>query len=165
MMLVRPALPSDVPTLHRFIVELAEFEREPDAVTATPDRLARALFDGSDTPSGRPALFAHVAEVDGEVVGMAVWFLNYSTWTGNHGIYLEDLYVSPGFRSRGVGGALMRELAGIAVAHGYDRFQWWVLDWNQPAIEVYRRAGAVAMDEWTTYRLSGDALRAYAAGA
>lgn len=163
MTLVRPATPEDVATLHRFIRELAEFEREPDAVTATEAQLSRALFAGADTPSGRPALYAHVAEADGEIVGMAIWFLNYSTWTGNHGIYLEDLYVAPAYRSRGVGGALMAELAAIAVEQGYDRFQWWVLDWNAAAIDVYRRLGAVAMDEWTVHRLSGDALRDLAA--
>lgn len=162
MTLVRPALPGDVLAMHRFICELAEYEREPEAVTSTPDQLARALFDGADTPSGRPALFAHVAEDGGEVVGMAIWFLNYSTWTGNHGLYLEDLYVAPEHRGRGIGGALMRELAAIAVEHGWDRFQWWVLDWNQPAIEVYRRMGATAMDEWTVYRVSGAALQALA---
>lgn len=158
-MIIRPALPADVQTMHRFICDLAEFEREPDAVTSSPAQLARALFDGSDTPSGRPALYAHVAEVDGVIAGMAIWFLNYSTWTGNHGIYLEDLYVVPEYRSRGVGSALMGELASIAVEHGYDRFQWWVLDWNQAAINVYERLGAVAMDEWTVHRLSGEPLR------
>jgi len=163
MTLVRPALPSDVATMHRLICDLAAFERAPDAVTSRPAQLAHALFDGSDTPSGRPALYAHVAEADGEVVGMAIWFLNYSTWTGNHGIYLEDLYVVPEYRSRGVGGALMGELATIAVEHGYDRFQWWVLDWNAAAIEIYGRMGAVAMEEWTVHRLSGDGLRELAA--
>lgn len=161
-MIIRPALPADVQTMHQFICDLAEFEREPDAVTSSPAQLARALFDGSDTPSGRPALYAHVAEVDGVIAGMAIWFLNYSTWTGNHGIYLEDLYVVPEYRSRGVGTALMGELASIAVEHGYDRFQWWVLDWNQAAINVYERLGAVAMDEWTVHRLSGEPLRSLA---
>ena len=163
MTLIRPALPGDVPRLHRFICDLATFEREPDAVTATESQLARALFDGGDVPSGRPALYAHVAEVDGEIVGMAIWFLNYSTWTGNHGVYLEDLYVDPSHRGRGVGTALMAELATIAVEHGYDRFQWWVLDWNADAISVYRGMGAVAMDEWTVHRLSGEPLHALAA--
>jgi GNAT superfamily N-acetyltransferase len=163
MMLIRPALPSDVQTMHQFICDLAEFEREPDAVTSSPAQLAKALFDGSDTPGGRPALYAHVAEVDGVIAGMAIWFLNYSTWTGNHGIYLEDLYVVPEQRSRGVGSALMSELASIAVEHGYDRFQWWVLDWNQAAINVYERLGAEAMDEWTVHRLSGEPLRTLAA--
>lgn len=162
-MLIRPALPVDVPVLHQFIRDLAVFEREPDAVTATPDQLARALFDGADVPSQRPALYAHVVEVDGRVVGMAIWFLNYSTWTGNHGIYLEDLYIEPEYRGRGAGSALMAELASIAVAHGYDRFQWWVLDWNVDAIEVYSALGAVPMDAWTVHRLTGDALQALAA--
>lgn len=163
MIRIRPALPADVNTLHRYVVELAVFEREPHAVVATPARLARALFEGADAPSGRPALYAHVAEVGGQVVGMAIWFLNYSTWTGNHGIYLEDLYVEPGFRGQGVATALMAELASIAVEHGYDRFQWWVLDWNQHAVDLYGRMGAVAMDEWTVNRLSGEPLRALAA--
>jgi len=161
---IRPALPGDVLAMHQFICDLAEYEQASGSVNSTPDQLARALFDGADTPAGRPALYAHVAEVGGELVGMAIWFLNYSTWTGSHGVYLEDLYVKPEFRGRGVGGALMRELAAIAVEHGWDRFQWWVLDWNQPAIEVYRRMGAQAMDAWTVYRVSGPALRALAAG-
>ena len=163
MTLIRPAVPGDVLTLHQFIYDLAVFEQDPDSVKSTPAQLARALFDGSDTPSGRPALYAHVAEADGEIVGMAIWFLNYSTWTGNHGIYLEDLYVRPEYRSRGVGTALMGELAAIAVAHGYDRFQWWVLDWNSPAIDVYRNMGAVAMDGWTVHRLTGERLHQLAA--
>ncbi len=163
MITVRPALPEDVQSLHQFIIDLAVFEREPRAVTSTPAQLARALFDGGDVPSGRPALYAHVAEVGGQVVGMAIWFLNYSTWTGNHGIYLEDLYVDPGYRGQGVSTALMAELASIAVEHGYDRFQWWVLDWNRQAKEVYEKLGAVPMDEWTVNRLSGEALRALAA--
>lgn len=162
MIMVRPARPADVNEIHRCIVELAVFEREPDAVRATPMQLARALFDGSDVPSGRPALYAHVAEVGGEIVGMAIWFLNYSTWTGNHGIYLEDIYVMPEHRGRGVGTALMAELASIAVEHGYDRFQWWVLDWNRDAIDVYARMGAEPMNDWTVWRLSGHPLRALA---
>ena len=161
-MIIRPATPADVARMHQLIVELAEYEREPDAVVATAADLARALFDGADTPSGRPALFAHVAEIGGEVVGMAIWFLNYSTWRGTHGIYLEDLYVTPEHRHAGVGTALMAELASIAVEHGYQRFEWWVLDWNEPAINVYRRLGAEAMEEWTVQRLSGAPLRALA---
>ena len=161
-MIIRPATPADVARMHELIVELAEYEREPDAVVATAADLARALFDGADTPSGRPALFAHVAEIGGEVVGMAIWFLNYSTWRGTHGIYLEDLYVTPEHRHGGVGTALMAELASIAVEHGYQRFEWWVLDWNEPAINVYRRLGAEAMEEWTVQRLSGAPLRALA---
>lgn len=164
-MIIRPATVADVAQIHRLICELAEYEREPDAVVATPDALARALFDGSDTPSGMPALYAHVAEVNGDVVGMAVWFLNYSTWRGTHGIYLEDLYVTPEHRHAGIGTSLLAELASIAVERGYQRFEWWVLDWNEPAINVYKRLGAEAMDEWTVQRLSGDALRGLAARA
>ncbi len=162
-MRIRPAVPADVPALHRCIIDLARFERAEHEVTSTPEQLARALFDGGDVPSGRPALYAHVAEVDGAVVAMAIWFLNYSTWTGNHGIYLEDLYVMPEHRGRGIATALMAELAGVAVDRGYDRFQWWVLDWNVDAIGVYRGLGAVAMDEWTVHRVSGAALDALAA--
>ena len=164
-MIIRPAVPADVDRIHTLICELAEYEREPDAVVASAADLARALFDGSDTPSGTPALYAHVAEVDDIVVGMAVWFLNYSTWRGTHGIYLEDLYVTPEHRHAGIGTALMAELASIAVEHGYQRFEWWVLDWNEPAINVYKRLGAESMDEWTVQRLSGNALRALAARA
>lgn len=162
-MIIRPALPVDVQRMHQFIVDLAVYEREPHAVVATPDALARALFDGRDTPGGKPALFAHVAEIHGEVVGIAIWYLNYSTWRGTHGVYLEDLYVAPEHRHAGVGTALMAELASIAVEHGYERFEWWVLDWNEPAINVYRGLGAESMSEWTVQRLSGDALRALAA--
>lgn len=158
-MRIRPATPEDVGSIHQLIVDLAIYEREPEAVVATPMMLARALFDGSDTPSGRPALYAHVAEVDGEIAGVAIWFLNYSTWRGTHGIYLEDLYVKPEARSRGVGTGLLAELASIAVERGYERFEWWVLDWNKPAIAVYQGLGAQSMDEWTVNRLTGEPLR------
>ncbi|HEX3980131.1 MAG TPA: GNAT family N-acetyltransferase, partial [Acidimicrobiales bacterium] len=105
-----------------------------------------------------PTVFAHVAEEDGVVVGMAIWFLNFSTWTGRNGIYLEDLYVRPEARSSGVGRALLIELASIARRSGYGRVEWSVLDWNEPAIGFYQSLGAVPMDEWTGYRLSGQAL-------
>ena len=164
-MIIRLATAADVERMHALIVELAVYERAPDAVVASPEDLRRALFDGGSTPSGHPALYAHVAEVDGVVVGMAIWFLNYSTWRGTHGIYLEDLYVTPEFRGSGIGTALMAELARIAVERGYQRFEWWVLDWNEPAINVYRKLGAEPMDEWTVQRLSGDALRALASRA
>jgi GNAT superfamily N-acetyltransferase len=106
-----------------------------------------------------------VAEHEGSVVGFALWFLNYSTWLGTHGIYLEDLYVTPAMRGRGLGRALLAELAGICVERGYGRLQWWVLGWNSAAVGFYRSLGAVAMDEWTVYRLAGPALQALAAGA
>ena len=149
---VRPVTADDVPTLLRFIGELAEYEREPDAVRTTAEQLHDALF------RERPHLFAHVVEADGEVVGMAIWFLNYSTWEGTHGVYLEDLYVTPAARGAGAGRALLRELAVTCVANGYARLELSVLDWNTPAIRFYRSIGAVGMDEWTVQRVSGHAL-------
>jgi GNAT superfamily N-acetyltransferase len=156
---IRPASPADVPAIHQMIVDLAEYERGRHEVTASEADLHRALF------GERPAVFAHVAEDAGEVAGFAMWFLNYSTWTGRHGIYLEDLYVKPGKRGGGHGTALLTELARICAERGYPRLQWWVLDWNTPAIEFYRALGAVPMDEWTVYRLAGLPLRALGMGA
>ena len=155
--MIRPAEPRDVEAIHQFIVDLAVYEREPDAVTATASDLDRALFGQN------PALFADVAEVDGRVVGMAIWFLNYSTWDGRHGIYLEDLYVDPAHRGSGLGRDLLVTLARRCVERGYSRLQWWVLDWNEPSIDFYKAMGAVAMDEWTVYRTSGEALEVMAA--
>ncbi len=109
----------------------------------------------------QPAVWCHIAEVDGEVAGFALWYLTFSTWVGRHGIYLEDLFVRPAFRGRGVGVALLRTLARTAAERGYQRVEWAVLDWNQPAIDFYRRAGARPMDEWTVFRLTGDALTSF----
>ncbi len=152
--MIRPAAPADIPAMHQLMLELAEYERSRHEVTATGDDLRQALF------GGQPALFAHVAEDGGAVAGFAVWFLNYSTWTGKHGIYLEDLYVRPQSRGRGHGRALLAELARICLQRGYPRLEWWVLDWNTPARGFYESLGAVAMDEWTVHRLTGPALRA-----
>jgi len=153
---IRSASPDDVPAIHRLVRELAEYERSADQVVASPDDLRRAL-------SGeQPAVFAHVAVHDGAVAGFALWFLNFSTWTGRHGIYLEDLYVTPELRGHGYGKALLAELARICVERGYARFEWAVLDWNAPAIGFYRALGAAAMDEWTVQRLAGPALHALA---
>lgn len=149
---VRPATEADVPRLIELIKELATYEREPDAVKITADQLAKVLL-GSD-----PKVYALVAEQDGQVAGMAIYFLNFSTWEGKLGIYLEDLYVSPDSRGGGLGKALLQSLAAIAVARDYGRFEWAVLDWNQPAIDFYRSLGAVPMEEWTVNRLHGDAL-------
>ena len=155
--MIRPALPEDVPTILRFIRELAEYERSLDQVEASGEDLRRALFGPS------PAVFAHLAEDErGEPVGFALWFLNFSTWTGRHGIYLEDLYVTPEARGGGYGKALLTELARIAVERGYARYEWSCLDWNEPSIRFYKSLGAEAMAEWTGYRLSGRALRAAA---
>jgi len=152
--MIRPAVPEDVPTILRFIRELAEYERALDQVEATEEDLERALFGPA------PAVFAHLAEnEEGEPVGFALWFLNFSTWTGRHGIYLEDLYVTPEARGRGHGKALLAELARIAVERGYARYEWSCLDWNEPSIRFYKSLGAEAMTEWTGYRLSGRALR------
>jgi GNAT superfamily N-acetyltransferase len=153
---IRPARAEDIPAMHQLILELAEYERARHEVTATEDDLRRALL------AGRPALFAHVAEEDGAVVGFAVWFLNFSTWTGRHGIYLEDLYVRPERRGSGHGRALLAELARICVERGYPRLEWWVLDWNTPARGFYESLGAAGMDEWTVHRLTGPALAALA---
>jgi GNAT superfamily N-acetyltransferase len=157
---VRPATPQDVPTIRTLIRELAEFERSLEKATATEDDLRSALFD-----SPAPAVFCHLAlDDDGQPVGFALWFRNFSTWTGRHGIYLEDLYVRPSARSHGYGRALLQTLAGICVSEGYPRLEWWVLDWNETALRFYRSIGAEPMDEWTVHRVSGPELSALALG-
>lgn len=153
---IRSASPADVPAIHQLIRELAEYERSLAEVTATEADLRAALF------TAQPAVFAHVAELDGRIAGFALWFLNFSTWVGRHGIYLEDLYVTPAMRGSGIGRALLAELAAICVQCGYGRLEWWVLDWNSPARGFYRSLGAIPMDEWTVHRLTGPALRALA---
>ncbi len=136
------------------IRELADYERAVHEVVATEELLRESLF-GAD-----PAVFALIAQddVSGDVVGFALWFRNFSTWLGRHGVYLEDLYVRPEHRGSGHGKALLQELARIAVDRGYGRFEWWVLDWNTPALDFYRSIGAEPMDEWTVQRVTGDAL-------
>jgi GNAT superfamily N-acetyltransferase len=155
--MIRPARDSDIPAIHQMILELAEYEQQRHEVTATEDDLRTALL------GERPAVFALVAEHEGEPVGFAVWFLNYSTWTGRHGIYLEDLYVRPQHRGHGHGTGLLAELARICVERGYSRLEWWVLDWNEPARRFYVSLGAVAMDGWTVHRLAGPGLARLAA--
>jgi GNAT superfamily N-acetyltransferase len=150
--MIRPATRADVPTVLRFVRDLAAFEREPDAVLATEPMLAEALFGAT------PAAEAVMAELDGAPVGFALFFHNFSTWTGKRGLYLEDLYVTPEARGRGIGGALLRHLARLAVDRDCARFEWSVLDWNADAIAVYRAIGAVGQEEWTVQRVSGDAL-------
>lgn len=156
--IIRPAEPGDVPQIHAMIVELAVYEREPDAVVATPADLHATLFSAEKSAGTGPAAFAHIAEVDGQVVGFALWFLNFSTWLGKHGIYLEDLYVRQAARGNGAGKALLAQLAALCVERGYGRLDWSVLDWNSPAIDFYLAHGAIAMDEWTGFRLTGQAL-------
>ena len=152
-MRIRRAVPEDVLTMHQLIRDLADYEQELDSARATPQQLRESFF--SDSPN----VFCDLVETDeGDVAGFAVWFLNYSTWTGTHGIFLEDLFVSPEFRGRGYGKALLVHLAQECVAKGYHRLKWSVLDWNQPSIDFYRSIGAESMDEWTEFRLTGDAL-------
>jgi GNAT superfamily N-acetyltransferase len=152
--LIRTATVDDVPVVVSLVRELATYEREPDAVVATEDDMRAALF------AEQPKVFCLVAEDDdGAVVGFAIWFFNFSTWLGVHGVYLEDLFVRPEARGGGHGRALLTELARIAVANGCGRLEWAVLDWNEPAQGFYRTLGAEPMDEWTTWRLTGEPLR------
>lgn len=151
-MTIRPATPADIRAIHALIIELAIYEREPDAVKASEADLQEALF------GARPLVEAVLAEVDGTAVGVALFFTSFSTWAGKGGLYLEDLFVVPAARGAGVGKALLVHLAGIAVARGYARFEWSVLDWNEPAIGFYRGLGAVMQDEWTKMRVDGEAL-------
>jgi GNAT superfamily N-acetyltransferase len=158
--MIRPATSDDVPAILKLIHELADYEKAAHEVRATEEQLREVLFGES------PAVFAHIAESEhGEVVGFAMWFLNFSTWRGTHGIYLEDLYVRPGRRGSGYGRALLTELARICVERGYQRLEWSVLDWNEPSIGFYRSLGAMPLDEWTTYRLTDEPLRKLGGGA
>jgi GNAT superfamily N-acetyltransferase len=150
--MIRAATPADVPVIRSMIRELAEYEKVVHEARASEEQLREALF------GDRPAAFAHIAEEAGEPVGFALWFLNFSTWRGVHGIYLEDLYVRPQARGGGHGKALLTELARICVERGYERLEWAVLNWNRPSIDFYEALGARPQDEWTVYRLTDDAL-------
>lgn len=156
--MIRTATPDDIPVIHAMVRELAEYEKVPDEARASRQQLHEALF------GERPAAFAHIAEAAGEPVGFALWFLNFSTWRGVHGIYLEDLFVRPHARGGGHGKALLTELARICVERGYERLEWSVLDWNRPSIEFYEALGARPQDEWTVYRLTDGALRELGSG-
>ena len=155
---IREAEPKDGPLIHALVRELAEYERLSHEVDATEQQLVEALF------SPQPRLFCDIAEWNGEAVGFAVWFINFSTFSGHHGIYLEDLFVRPAHRGRGLGKALLVHLARSCVDNGWSRLQWSVLDWNTPSIEFYKSLGAVLMDEWTVCRVGGNALTALARG-
>lgn len=177
MSTVRPATPEDLPEILRLITELAVYEREPDAVEGGVPELAAILFPDE----GSPTAFCHVAEVevgDGEVgdgdggeggttqvVGIALWYLTFSTWQVRNGIWLEDLYVEEAHRGSGLGVALLRTLADTCVERGYGRLEWCVLRWNEPSIRFYESVGARPQSEWETYRLTGDALTAFAPAA
>ncbi len=158
-MTIRPASRGDVPLILRFIRELAEYERLAHEVMATEDGLHETLF------GTRPYAEVVIAEEGGEPAGFALFFHNYSTFLGRPGIYLEDLYVRPEMRGRGTGRALLGHLARLAVERGCGRLEWWVLDWNEPAIRFYRSLGAEPMDDWTVFRVAGDALERLAHGA
>jgi GNAT superfamily N-acetyltransferase len=155
---VRPVRPGDVPAVVAMVRELAAYEKAEHEAAMTEEQLQGALFGPA------PALFGHVAATgDGEVAGFALWFLNFSTWRGTHGVYLEDLYVRPGHRGSGFGRELLRTLAEVCTERGYSRLEWAVLDWNAPSIAFYRAAGALPMDGWSTFRLTGEALSTFAA--
>lgn len=167
--MIRFATPADVPVILRFIRELADYEREADKVVATEALLHEALFSTPPASGAQqrnnlmgPAAEALIAERDGddgvEPIGMALFFHNFSTWTGWRGLYLEDLYVTPEARGTGAGTALLKRLAVIAKERGCSRFEWSVLTWNTPAIEFYRSLGAVSMEDWRINRVTGDAL-------
>ena len=152
----RSAERQDVPLILRYIRELARYEKLEEEVVATEEILEEWLFDKEKAE----VIFA---VADGREVGFALFFHNFSTFLGRAGLYLEDLYVEPAYRGQGIGTALLKELARIAVARGCGRLEWWCLDWNQPSIEFYRALGAEAMDDWTVYRLSGETLAKLAA--
>ena len=153
---IRPAVASDAETILRFIVELAIYEKAEHEVLATVETVTQSLFGPTSVTRGL------ICESQGQPVGFAVWFHSYSTWQAKNGLYLEDLYITPDFRGAGAGKALLKALARIAVESGCGRFEWSVLDWNEPAIRVYEAIGAEPMGEWIRYRLSGDALKVFA---
>ena len=154
---IRAAREDDAPLIFDLVRELAIYEKLADTVDATADDIATALF------GKEPRLFCDIAELNGEAAGFAVWFLNFSTFRGRHGIYLEDLFVRPAFRGRGLGKALMAQLAKRCVEQRLARFEWSVLDWNAPSIAFYKSIGADVMDDWKICRLSGPALQNFAA--
>ncbi|MEI6119827.1 MAG: GNAT family N-acetyltransferase [Actinomycetes bacterium] len=151
--MIRSAKPEDLSEIASLIKELADYERAPEQAIATIEDLGAALFGPS------PKVFCEIVEVDGAVLGFAIWFLNFSTWQGKHGIYLEDLFIRPQYRGSGWGKKLLEHLAAKCLENNWGRFQWWVLDWNEPAIEFYRALGASPMNEWTVYRVAGEELK------
>jgi Predicted acetyltransferase len=156
MFTIRSATAEDAALILQFIIELAEYEKARDAVLADEEQIRRSMF-GPDAK-----VRALICEEAGQPIGFAVYFYNYSTWLGRNGIYLEDVFVRPEHRRKGAGRALLKHIAGIAVAEGCGRFEWSVLDWNQPAINFYESIGAKPQSEWTIYRLTGEALERFA---
>ena len=157
-LLIRRARPDEAGVVLSLVCELAEYEKLLHEVEATEAMIADALF------ADNPRLFCDIAEWNGEVAGFAVWFINFSTFSGRSGIYLEDLFVRPALRGKGIGKALLSHLAKACVANGWSRLQWSVLDWNEPSIEFYKSLGAVMLDEWTVCKVAGPALNALAVG-
>jgi len=153
---IRPATLNDVEQIMQFVIDLAIYEKEEDAVVATPEHFKNALF------CENPQAHCLIAEIDGLSVGFAIYFFSFSTWLGQHGIYLEDLYVSPNSRGSGAGKALLKQLAKIAVKKNLGRVEWSVLDWNEPSIQFYKAMGAESKDGWTVYRLCDQALNNFA---
>ncbi len=149
---IRAAAPADVPQILQFVRDLATYEKEPDSVVATEAQIAAALF------GPKPVAEALIAEIDGARVGFAIFYTSFSTWTGTPGFWLDDLFVRPDARGSGAGTALLARIAALALERGYSRFEWWVLDWNEPSIGFYKALGARPMSEWTVYRLEGEAL-------
>ena len=152
MLTLRPAEPQDIPLILEYIRELALYEKAPEQAVATEADLHRALF------GERPLAWALMAEWEGRPAGFALWFYIFSTWEGKPGLYLEDLFVRPAFRGHGLGKALLKRLAAIALEQGCTRYQWSVLDWNQPSLDFYESQGAQVLREWLTCRVSGEAL-------
>jgi GNAT superfamily N-acetyltransferase len=155
---IRPARPDDAPLIGAFIRELAEYERLAGECQATPQAVAESLF------APHPRVFCDIAEWNGAPAGFALWFYSYSTFQAKHGIYLEDLFVRPQLRGKGLGKALMLELARCTLREGCGRFEWSVLDWNEPSIDFYRSLGARAMKDWTVFRLEGRPLERLVGG-
>jgi GNAT superfamily N-acetyltransferase len=153
MLTIRPATALDVPLILQFVRELADYEKEPQSAVATEEDFLRFGF------GPEPKFHCVIAEWNGEPAGFALYFFNFSTWTGHPGLYLEDLFVRPRYRGKGIGKSLFVHLAQIALAQECGRFQWQVLDWNQPAIDFYHSAGAKLMSEWLTMRMEGDSIR------
>lgn len=160
--MIRPCRSEECEVIHQFILDLAEYEGAREEVKASAEDLRQALFR-----EPFPQLYCHVVDLgEGKVIaGMAIWHLNYSTWTGKHGIYLEDLYITPTERGKGYGSRLLQTLAGICKSRGYSRLQWWCLDSNTPSIEFYTSSAVKAqpMDQWTVFRVDGEALDTLAA--
>jgi len=159
MLTLRPALPSDIPQILAYIRELAEYERAPEKAVATPEDLHRHLFGPA------PLAFAIMAEWEGKPAGYALWFYAFSTWEGKPSLYLEDLFVRPVFRGKGIGKALLKRLAAVALEQGCTRYVWQVLDWNTPSLDFYKAMGASVLTEWLTCRVEGEALQRLAEGA